>query len=111
MAIVLAPLVLIAIYQFPAVTQIPQQYDIRINDLIFYMAFGVWLAPFQVMMDIIINNAVEISHGLKVGFFFFLFDIIISLGMESKVFVVVILLTTLMLFFVVENKCRFVGAL
>lgn len=64
---VLAPLVIIAIYLFPAVTQIPQQYDIRINDLVFYMAFGIWLAPFQVLMDIIINNAVEISHGLKVG--------------------------------------------
>lgn len=66
MALILSPIVLIAIFMFPLTTEIPSQYGIRIGDLIFYMLFGILMAPFQVMMDIILNNAVEISQGVKI---------------------------------------------
>ncbi|EER13736.1 hypothetical protein Pmar_PMAR013628 [Perkinsus marinus ATCC 50983] len=51
---------------FPTATEVPQQYDIRNGDLIYYMLFGVVIVPFQVMMDILMNHATELAHGVKI---------------------------------------------
>jgi hypothetical protein len=41
-------------------------YGIRISDLRYYLLFGLMICPFQVMIDMIINNATEIAHGVKI---------------------------------------------
>merc|ERR1719265_2064105 len=47
-------------------TMIPQKYGIRLGDLMYYFVFGLVVAPFQVMMDIIMNHATEMSYGVRV---------------------------------------------
>ncbi|KAF4741630.1 hypothetical protein FOZ62_029418 [Perkinsus olseni] len=79
---ILAPMVIAFIIAFPTATEVPQQYDIRNGDLIttngsfrtlirsvltrYYMLFGVVIVPFQVGMDILMNHATELAHGVKI---------------------------------------------
>merc|ERR1719446_462322 len=45
---------------------IPQMYGIRQSDLWCYLLFGLVVAPFQVLMDILMNHATEVAHGVKI---------------------------------------------
>lgn len=66
MALILSPGVLIVIMLFARQTQIPTMYGIREGDLRFYLLFGIFISPFQVMMDILMNHATEVAHGVKI---------------------------------------------
>merc|ERR1719230_2349572 len=66
MALILSPFVLGVIMLYPRETVIPTSYGIREQDLVFYLLFGIVIAPFQVMMDILMNHATEVAHGVKI---------------------------------------------
>jgi len=66
MSTIVAPYVILLIMFFGAETNIADGYGIREIDLVCYLLFGVMIAPFQVLMDIIMNHATEIGQGVKV---------------------------------------------
>eukprot|EP00747_Dinoflagellata_sp_TGD_P038801 gnl/TRDRNA2_/TRDRNA2_139886_c4_seq1.p1 gnl/TRDRNA2_/TRDRNA2_139886_c4~~gnl/TRDRNA2_/TRDRNA2_139886_c4_seq1.p1 ORF type:complete len:738 (-),score=160.48 gnl/TRDRNA2_/TRDRNA2_139886_c4_seq1:91-2085(-) len=66
MGTILAPFLIAAIYIFGEETKIPSMYNIRQNDLICYLLFGLLIVPFQVLMDIFMNHAVEVGFGVRI---------------------------------------------
>lgn len=66
MSTIQAPFLIYVIMTFPKETQIPNQYGIKESDLMCYLLFGLVIAPFQVMMDIMMNHAVEMKDGVKI---------------------------------------------
>ncbi|CAK0820555.1 unnamed protein product [Prorocentrum cordatum] len=66
MSTVTTPILIAGIMMFDAETQIAASYGIRKTDMICYLLFGVMIAPFQVMMDIIMNHATEVKHGVRI---------------------------------------------
>ncbi|CAK9051719.1 Cyclin-A1-1 (G2/mitotic-specific cyclin-A1-1) (CycA1 [Durusdinium trenchii] len=56
MSTIMTPFIIAAIYVFAQETEIPVEYDIRSRDLVCYLLFGIIIAPFQVMMDILMNH-------------------------------------------------------
>merc|ERR1719158_1283449 len=66
MNMIISPFVIGAIWVFWDETKIPQMYDIRLDDLKYYLFFGIFVAPFQVMMDIFLNHSRELAHGIKI---------------------------------------------
>ena len=67
MSLLLAPFVIIIIMIFADESEIPATYGFRNSDLVYYLLFGLCIAPFQVMMDILMNHATEIAHGVKIS--------------------------------------------
>jgi len=66
MSTIQAPFLIAVIMVFPKETMIPEMYGIKQSDLMKYLLFGLVIAPFQVMMDILMNHAVEIKDGVKI---------------------------------------------
>jgi len=66
MSTIQAPFLIYVIMTFPKETQIPNNYGIKESDLLKYLLFGLVVAPFQVMMDILMNHAVEMKDGVKI---------------------------------------------
>lgn len=66
MSTVISPLLILVIWMFNMETQIGSKYEIELNDYGKYMLFGVVMAPFQVMMDILMNYGTEIKHGVRI---------------------------------------------
>lgn len=66
MSTIQAPFLIYVIMTFPKETQIPNKYGIKESDLMCYLLFGLVIAPFQVMMDILMNHAVEMKDGVKI---------------------------------------------
>ncbi|CAJ1355006.1 unnamed protein product [Effrenium voratum] len=66
MSTIMTPFIISAIYFFASETEIPVQYDIRSTDLVCYLLFGVIIAPFQVMMDILMNHATELQNNVRI---------------------------------------------
>ncbi|CAE7571315.1 unnamed protein product, partial [Symbiodinium pilosum] len=66
MSTVMTPFIILAIFFFAEETEIPAQYDIRSTDLVCYLLFGLIIAPFQVMMDILMNHATELQNNVRI---------------------------------------------
>eukprot|EP00927_Polykrikos_kofoidii_P032251 TRINITY_DN27535_c0_g1_i1.p1 TRINITY_DN27535_c0_g1~~TRINITY_DN27535_c0_g1_i1.p1 ORF type:complete len:1110 (+),score=252.25 TRINITY_DN27535_c0_g1_i1:164-3331(+) len=66
MSTILSPILITAMLVFAEETKIPDMYGIRITDLTCYLIFGLVIAPFQVMMDILMNHATEVAHGVRI---------------------------------------------
>ena len=66
MSTIMTPFIIGAIYVFAQETEIPVQYDIRSRDLVCYLLFGIIIAPFQVMMDILMNHATELQNNVRI---------------------------------------------
>eukprot|EP00435_Cladocopium_sp_Y103_P014104 s1122_g3.t1 len=66
MSTIMTPFIIGAIYVFAPETEIPVSYDIRSRDLICYLLFGIIIAPFQVMMDILMNHATELQNNVRI---------------------------------------------
>jgi len=66
MSTIQAPILIYVIIVFGQETQIPNSYGIKQSDLLKYLLFGLVICPFQVMMDILMNHAVEMKDGVKI---------------------------------------------
>jgi len=66
MSTILSPFLIGAIILFAEESQIPAMYNIRQSDLWCYLLFGLVIAPFQVLMDILMNHATEVAHGVRI---------------------------------------------
>eukprot|EP00933_Yihiella_yeosuensis_P060769 TRINITY_DN63553_c0_g1_i1.p1 TRINITY_DN63553_c0_g1~~TRINITY_DN63553_c0_g1_i1.p1 ORF type:complete len:1498 (-),score=364.61 TRINITY_DN63553_c0_g1_i1:92-4261(-) len=66
MSTIMAPFLIEVIILFGTETAIPTSYGIRRSDLVCYLLFGVVIAPFQVMMDILMNHATELANGVRI---------------------------------------------
>lgn len=66
MSTILSPFLIGIIRVFAVESKIPAMYDIRLNDLLLYLMFGIFIAPFQVIMDILMNHATEVAHGVRI---------------------------------------------
>lgn len=62
-SVFISPLFIIAIIIFNNETQIPSNYDIRSNDLIYYLLFSIIIILFQMTVDVFLLNVQEIFHG------------------------------------------------
>jgi len=66
MSTITSPFLIAMIIVFADETRVPDMYGIRRSDLVNYLLFGLVVAPFQVMMDILMNHATEIAHGVQI---------------------------------------------
>eukprot|EP00929_Paragymnodinium_shiwhaense_P093182 TRINITY_DN5330_c0_g2_i1.p1 TRINITY_DN5330_c0_g2~~TRINITY_DN5330_c0_g2_i1.p1 ORF type:complete len:6836 (+),score=1501.21 TRINITY_DN5330_c0_g2_i1:1561-20508(+) len=66
MSTIITPFLILAMLVFAKETRISEMYGIRSGDLICYLLFGLVIAPFQVMMDILMNHATEVAHGVRI---------------------------------------------
>lgn len=66
MSTIQAPVLIAVIMVFAKETAIPVNYGIKESDFVNYLLFGLVIAPFQVLMDILMNHAVEMKENLKI---------------------------------------------
>merc|ERR1740121_805442 len=63
---ILSPFLILLIMVFGPESQIAIKYNIREGDLVIYLLFGIVIAPFQVLMDILLNHAAEVKEGIRI---------------------------------------------
>ncbi|KAL3798696.1 hypothetical protein HJC23_004447 [Cyclotella cryptica] len=66
LSLLYSPFIMVVIMIFQDETEITKMYGIKEADMEYYVLFAIAIIPFQIIVDVLLHNSLELLHGWKI---------------------------------------------